>query len=153
MQWTAIKQRSQQLNQLSYCTLFLGLRSETVLYFTFLTSTARLCAYRSVCQLIFLISFRHFDTFGAYPSAFFFSVARWNTLWHCEFVAGTLHPCAESSAVFLKSGVSCQFNQQWEKSICKSHWVHWKMNDFNNNNTFSNWKVTEWMRLTRLGGG
>ena len=57
MQWTAIKQRSQQLNQLSYCTLFLGLRSETVLYFTFLTSTARLCAYRSVCQLIFWFLF------------------------------------------------------------------------------------------------
>ena len=26
-----------------------------------------------------------------------------------------------------------------------------EMNDFNNNKTFSNWKVTEWMRLTRRG--
>ena len=83
MQWTAIKQRSQQLNQLSYCTLFLGLRSATVLYLTFLTSTARLCAYRSVCQLIFLISFRHFDTFGAYPSPFFF---RLRVETHCDIV-------------------------------------------------------------------
>ena len=83
MQWTAIKQRSQQLNQLSYCTLFLGLRSATVLYLTFLTSTARLCAYRSVCQLIFLISFRHFDTFGAYPSPIFF---RLRVEAHCDIV-------------------------------------------------------------------
>ena len=51
--------------------------------------------------------------------AFFSSVARWNTLWHCEFATGFLHPRAESSAVFLECGVSCQFNHQWEKSICK----------------------------------
>ena len=131
--WTAIKQRLRWAVE-SVVILHLFLDRAVKQYFISLSSLPRL-DYVPMPIAFADFFFGFFSTSCAYPSPIF-SVARWNTLWHCEFVAGTLHPCAESSAALLKSGVSCQFNQQWEKSICKSHWVHSNMNDFNHRRKF-----------------
>ena len=131
-----------------HTAFFFRLRSKTLLYFTFLT-------YVPIVGFIADFFFGFFSTFCEqceYPSTIsvfiFFSVARWNTLWHCELWQELVQNQALSSWS-VECLVSSTNN---ERSICKSHWVHSKMNDFNNDKTFSNWKVTEWMWLTRLGG-
>ena len=130
-----------------HTAFFFRMRSKTLLYFTFLTYVPIVAFYRRLL-------FGFFSTFCEqceYPSmiyVFIFSRLRVET--HCDIV-NVSQELAQNQALSSWSVECLVSSTNNERSICKSHWVHSKMNDFNNNKTFLNWKVTEWTRLTRLG--
>ena len=106
---------NEQLNQLSF---FLDCAVKQ--YFISLSSLPRLdyvpvvAFYRRLLfWFLFDILWTMWISFNDFCFYFFLGCALKHivTLW---IVAGT---CAESSAVFLECGVSCQFNQQWEINL------------------------------------
>ena len=117
----------------------------------FISLSSLMCLSLVLSPTSFLVSFRHFvNNVNIHQWFMFLFFSRLRVETHCDIV-NLWQELAQNQALSSWSVECLVSSTNNERSICKSHWVHSKMNDFNNNKTFLNWKVTEWTRLTRLG--